>query len=464
MAKRLTTRVSAGASLVLGLGVAGIGFATPAQAVTVTQQYECTYNVLNVGEVAGESAVTVELTADIPATAQVGDTLTSDVTAKVTIPDSRRDSLYGLLAVRAIDGPDAATAAADPNNKQDARNQAGFTVSGGSSPIDGVIPLSAPLTVVPSSGELVVTATGAIAPVTLEQAGSYTVTAGDFQAYIRGYETAEGTGYKTNVTMNCTNVSADKTIATVEVTGGATPTTSDPTTSDPTTSDPTTSDPTTSEPTTSEPTTSEPTTSEPTTSEPTTSTPTSTSEPTTSAPTSTPAPETDDWFHEPSELPISQDKQSFTVEGTADHDGTVIVQLLDKDKKVIKSYTWDVTKGANSRSFDFVEGTDYARVISQDCVDADGKDESVVDSGCNVEYYAPWASITETKDDDSPSTSDDDSGSGPETPGKVETDSFQRVVQEQGSNAPALALGGLLLAGAAAGSVVVARRRTAAQH
>ena len=166
MAKRLKTRLSAGAALVTGLGMMGLATAVPAQAATITQSYDCTYSALNIGEVSGNPAVTVELTADIPATAEVGDSISSDVSAKVTIPDERRDSLYSLLGVRQIDAPDAEAAAAEDGglNSKNARNLALFTIGNGTDSDDGIMALSAPKSDVPASGELVVTATGAIAP------------------------------------------------------------------------------------------------------------------------------------------------------------------------------------------------------------------------------------------------------------------------------------------------------------
>lgn len=252
MAKRLKTRLSAGAALVTGLSAFGVGLmATPAQAATVTQQYECTYSVLNIGEVEGDPSVSVELTADIPTEAETGDVIESAVTATVTIPDSRRDSLYGLLGVRSVDGPNATDAAAEDGglNQQNARNQATFTISDGTESADGVMPLEVPMTDVPASGELVVTATGAIEPTELTRAGEYTITAGDFQAYIRGY--GEDGGYKTNVTLNCTNVSENPQIATVSVTEGEDDSTDDPsgTPGDDDTTTPGDGDTTTPEPT-----------------------------------------------------------------------------------------------------------------------------------------------------------------------------------------------------------------------
>ena len=50
MAKRLKTRLSAGAAVVTGLSAFGVGLmATPAQADTVTLNYTCSFDVLNVG-------------------------------------------------------------------------------------------------------------------------------------------------------------------------------------------------------------------------------------------------------------------------------------------------------------------------------------------------------------------------------------------------------------------------------
>ena len=194
---------------------------------------------------------------------------------------------------------------------------------------------------------------------------------------------------------------------------------------------------------------SEPTTSEPTTSEPT---------------TSTPAPEVNDWFNEPGSLPITDDGKSFTVEGTADQAGVVSVVLLDESKKVLRTITWNVTEGSNTRDFPFAEGTDYVRLVSEDCVDSNGNDGSVA-GGCNVEYYAPW--VNPDSDDDDNSGDDDGAGSGsagPETPGVVQTDGFTRVEQPADDNTAALLLGGTLLAGVGAASVVIVRRRQSAQH
>lgn len=417
MAKRLKTRLSAGAAVVTGLSAFGVGLmATPAQAATVTQSYECTYEVLNVGPIDGNPSVSVDLTAQIPAEAEAGTNVESAVTAKVTIPEERRESLYGLLGVRAVDGPNAQDAAKEDGelNKKNARNKADFSVSNGSGSGEGSIPLEVPKTDVPASGDLVVTATGSISH-ELTAPGDYSIEAGDFQAYIRGY--GETGDYKTNITLDCTNVSENTEIAKVTVTEPS----GEP--------DPGTPDP------------------------------------------STPV-EANDWFTEPGSLPITEDGKHFTVEGAATQAGTVNVVLLDKDKQVLRTEAWEVSEGSNSKDFAFADGTNYVRLVSEDCVDADGNDGSVA-GGCNVEYVAPWVNPDDAgsgDDDDNGSSDDDGAGSGdddgaaPETPGVVQTDGFTRVEQPADDNTAALLLGGTLLAGVGAASVVIVRRRQSAQH
>ena len=179
----LRSRLCAGAALVTGLGMAGIATAAPAQAATIDLEYTCTYTVLNVGEIDGDNAVDVQLDVALPETSQVGDEIDPDVTATVTIPDSRRDALYSLLSVRSIDGPGEEEAAAEDGglNASSARNEAQFSLSDGTEAQAGSIPLEIPMTEVPDAGDLEVTATGVADAVTLEQAGTYTLTAGDFQ-------------------------------------------------------------------------------------------------------------------------------------------------------------------------------------------------------------------------------------------------------------------------------------------
>ena len=170
MAKRLKTRLSAGAAVVTGLSAFGVGLmATPAQAATVWLDYTCSFDVLNVGVTYDAAPVSVDLTVDAPTSVEVGEEIDSAVTADVTIQNEQRDALYGLLGVRAVDGPDAATAAAEDGglNTKNARNQADFTLTNGTESADGIMPLEVPVTAVPESGDLTVSATGAVEPVTL---------------------------------------------------------------------------------------------------------------------------------------------------------------------------------------------------------------------------------------------------------------------------------------------------------
>ena len=450
MAKRLTTRLSAGAALVAGLGLTGIAVSVPANAdVTGELAYSCAVSDLGIQFT---DPWKVAFTLGVDETYEQGAAITApSITAAVT-PGTDAHEKMRSLSIKSLEGT----------------SDASYTFGG----TERSATLEVAKVDVPEAGDVTVVATGAgadeLAPM---EDTELDITAGDFTAAL-----TTDTGFVLN--LACT-APADATVGTVTIGNPTTsepttsepttsePTTSEPTTSEPTTSEPTTSEPTTSEPTTSEPTTSEPTTSEPTTSEPTTSEPTTseptTSEPTTSEPTtSTPAPEVNDWFTEPTSLPITSDGKSFTVKGNADQAGVVTVVLLDGDKKVLRTVEWNVTEGSNTRDFPFAEGTDYVRLVSEDCVDANGNDGSVA-GGCNVEYYAPW--VNPDSDDDS--GDDDGTGtgsSGPETPGVVQTDGFSRVAQPEGDNTAAFLLGGALLAGAGAGSVVLVRRRQAAQH
>lgn len=373
MAQRTKQRVSAGAAAVLGLGFAGIAFATPAQAeISADLTYNCTTPFFDDQVDLGEW--TVAMTVD-PSSLPAGVRTTTNFTAEVTPSETANDLLRDLKNAETVEGSANAT----------------YTLAGE----PDTASLTFPSTAVPAKGTpLVVTATGT-GPVSIEE--DSTLVAGDFQT------TLEINGDPNdNVTVNCElEGSGDVGEITVEP-GETTPPTTDP--------------------------------------------------------TETEAPiEVDDWFDEPSQLPVAADRSSFSVEGTASRAGTLVVQLLDSNRELLTSYEESVAEGAFSGDFDFVDGTNYVRLVSQDCVDVNGDTEEVVGSGCNVEYIADWAS---TSDGD-----DDDNGSGsPETPGVVQTDALQRVQPGDSTNGAALALGGVLLAGAAAGSVVVLRRRAAAQH
>src|SRR5699024_9427042 len=88
-------------------------------------------------------------------------------------------------------------------------------------------------------------------------------------------------------------------------------------------------------------------------------------------------PAEDDWFNEPSSLPLADNV--FTVEGTATKAGTLSIEVLGEATddagepvpgEVLETHTWKVTEGSNTKDFDLNEGAGYVRIVSQDCVDA----------------------------------------------------------------------------------------------
>ncbi|WP_435200295.1 hypothetical protein [Janibacter sp. GS2] len=416
MAKRLTTRLSAGAALVTGLGMVGIATAVPAHAET-SLQYACT-----TPEAPESQTLDFTLDAGDVDTATVGDEVTFTPRGSVTLTAATLTALTDA-GVEFVEGSLPAV---------------GATVSDGTESLDVPTDLSIPRTQI--QGEATVLAlNGTAQTVDAAQLGEYTINAPDsFTANMTGYATNDADAPQLGaLSLDCTYVegSGSQVIDTVTVTeDDATP----------------------------------------------------------------PAPEpeeTDDWFTEPSSLPLVDNV--FTVEGEAAHEGTLSVEVVagTKDEagepvpgEVLTTYTWNLTEGANSKDFDLLEGADYVRLVSQDCVDADGNDESVA-GGCNVTYRAPWATDGDTGDGDTgdgdtggdagedtgDNAGDGETGDGPGAPVADETPAepeVPQVVQTDGltpatpqdDNTAALALGGLLLAGAGAGTVLVARRRAAGQH
>lgn len=430
MAKRLTTRLSAGAALVTGLGMVGIATAVPAHAET-SLQYTCT--------TAGASeSQTLDFTLD------AGDVDTAAVGDEVTFTPSGSVSLTAETVTALTD--------AGVEFVEGSLPAVGATVSDGTESLDVPTDLSIPRTQI--QGEATVLAlNGTAQTVDAARVGEYTINAPDsFTANMTGYATSDADAPELGaLSLDCTYVdgSGSQIIDTVTVTeDDATP----------------------------------------------------------------PAPEpeeADDWFTEPDSLPLVDNV--FTVEGEAAHEGTLSVEVVAgaKDEAgepvpgdVLKTYTWDLTEGANSKDFNLLEGADYVRLVSQDCVDADGNDESVA-GGCNVTYRAPWANDGDNGGDAGEDTGDnagdgnnagdgdagedtgdetgdagedtaDDGGDAgapvadeapaePEVPQVVQTDGLAPATP-QDDNTAALALGGLLLAGAGVGTVLVARRRAAAQH
>ena len=416
MAKRLTARLSAGAALVTGLGLAGIAVSLPAQADSTDLVYKCTTPL-------GEQNFSISLSATDTDTATVGDTVTLTPTGTLTLNSDIANGMAGFLGWHHVEGEANDVTATVSNGTEKATTTTDLSITR-THIFDGTTWIQ------DDTPELPITGTGG--EVVAEQAGTYTVSAPDtFDATFRGFD-ADEQPKGDPVDSTCTYASGDKVIDTLTV--EEEDTTPDPSPSD----DDTTPDPSPSDDDT-------------------------TPDPSPSDDDTTPAPEVNDWFNEPGSLPITDDGKSFTVEGTADQAGVVSVVLLDESKQVLRTITWNVTEGSNTRDFPFAEGTDYVRLISEDCVDANGNDGSVA-GGCNVEYYAPW--VNPDSDDDN-SGDDDGAGSGsagPETPGVVQTDGFTRVEEPAGTNSAALLLGGALLAGAGAGSVVLVRRRQAAQH
>ena len=89
MAKRLTARLSAGAALVTGLGLAGIAVSVPAQAAT-TLNYSCTTPL-------GPQTLAVALDTDAPETTSVGTDLSVTPSGTVTLNSALANGMAGAL-------------------------------------------------------------------------------------------------------------------------------------------------------------------------------------------------------------------------------------------------------------------------------------------------------------------------------------------------------------------------------
>jgi plastocyanin len=397
MAKRLKTRLSAGAALVTGLGMMGLATAVPAQAATPLT-YTCT---MTDGQ-SHDFVFTLDSGAETAAT--VGDTVTFTPTGTVALDADFRDGLVDGN-VKAVDGELPAVGITVGNGTQTAPAPMDISIAR--------TPITATTTTLPLSG--------AERTVDASAAGTYTISAPDsFNATLKGYDgtDASSTQVGANVVVNCAYKSGSKVIDTIIVAD---------------------------------------------------------------APV---APVTDDWFDEPSSLPLVDNV--FTVAGDATHGGTLTVQVLGGAKDadggsiagdVLKSYTMSATEGANSADFNLVEGADYVRLLSQDCVDAAGNTSSVA-GGCNVTYTAPWAAdgdstgggepvVGTPTDEDTGTdagTDDDGAAAGPQRPSVVQTDGLTPVREPAGNDTATFLLGGALLAGVGAGSVVLVRRRQNAQR
>ncbi|MGO1166141.1 MAG: DUF6801 domain-containing protein, partial [Janibacter sp.] len=162
MAKRLTTRLSAGAALVTGLGMVGIAAAAPANAeVTGTLEYTC--SVPDQGRTFTDPW-TVDLTMDIPDQVEPGAEIPAGaITADVT-PDAEATELMQTLGVEYLEGS-ASTS---------------YTFGGGDT---RTVDLEVDRTTVPSKGSVTVTGTGtSTAETAPEEEGTVDIVAGDFTA------------------------------------------------------------------------------------------------------------------------------------------------------------------------------------------------------------------------------------------------------------------------------------------
>lgn len=406
MAKRLKTRLSAGAALVTGLGMMGLATAVPAQADSTNLVYSCTTPL-------GAKDFDISLSATDTDTATVGDTVSLAPSGTLTLRPDVSNAMAGFLGWNYVEGEANAVSAAVTDGTDTTTVSTDLTITrthiwDGSTWIQDDTP------------QLPITGTGG--DVVAAQAGTYSVSApATFAATFRGYD-ADQVQKGDAIESTCTYVSGDKLIDTITVTD---------------------------------------------------------------APVVV-EPEVDDWFNEPGSLPLVDNV--FTVAGDATHAGTLTIQVLggakDADGKaipgdVLKSYTMSAVEGANSADFSLVEGADYVRILSQDCVDADGNDSSVA-GGCNATYSAPWADdgdndgeggdpVVGPPTDDGTDTGTDngtDNGgtAGPERPSVVQTDGLTPAQAPAGDDSAAFLLGGALLAAAGAGSIVLVRRRQGDQR
>ncbi|MGO1166143.1 MAG: DUF6801 domain-containing protein [Janibacter sp.] len=402
MAKRLRTRLSAGAALVTGIGMMGIATAVPAHAAA-TLDYTCT-----TGDIAGSQTYSFTFDTDAKEETAVGEELTITPSGSVTINEP---TLAGLesAGITTLEGT---------------LDDVVAVVSDGTNSADVTTNLTIPSTDVNDEANTL-SMTGDPATVTPEQPGEYTISTPDtFSATLTGSD-ADGNQVGSPTTLNCTYAegSGSQVINTVTVTEDGGGDDGDDGTEEPV--------------------------------------------------------EANDWFTEPPSLPLVDN--TFTIEGEATQAGVITVEVLSgvpgedgesTPGEILKTYTMNATEGANTAEYDLVEGADYVRLVSQDCVDEAGNDETVA-GGCNVTYKAPWAEDGNNDSDDA----GDDAGekvtddapaepaapADPQVPQVVQTDGLTPATTPQDDNTAALALGGLLLAGAGAGTVLVARRR-AVQH
>lgn len=139
--------------------VASMAAVVPASAATTGQlSYTCDAPL-------GPYTFKVSADTSLPATAPPGAALSGTATYTVVIPDSLRNTMYGLAGARFVEGTAAIKA----------------TSFGTPATLDGTLPK----TPIPASGELTVVATSALAMTAPATAGAYQVVAGDFTTKIK---------------------------------------------------------------------------------------------------------------------------------------------------------------------------------------------------------------------------------------------------------------------------------------
>lgn len=135
---RLRT-VAAGS--VLGLAAASasiVGTASPASAEALS--FDCNVPIV------GAQTFTVDISSSAPSQLPTGSTVTPDVTAVLNIPASLADLMRGILGVEEVEGVITSVVSVDG--------------------VEQTVPLAIPRTDAGDSGDAVLTATGALAPIT----------------------------------------------------------------------------------------------------------------------------------------------------------------------------------------------------------------------------------------------------------------------------------------------------------
>lgn len=179
------------AGTVLGLAAASasiVGTAPSASAATLS--FDCTVPIV------GLQTFSVDISHSAPAQLPTGSTVTPDVTAILNIPASLADLMRGLLGVEEVEGV----------------VESAVTVDG----VTQTVPLTIPRTDAGDSGDAVLTATGALAPITGGDPGdTIEVLAGDQNVAMTLFNAAgEGSPFA----VPCTpTVGQDLTMGTISV-------------------------------------------------------------------------------------------------------------------------------------------------------------------------------------------------------------------------------------------------------